>query len=473
MRNQNIKNTKNQNMMPTILPKQYRWAILIIITLILLITPMLLRDVSFSNMTYEREKVQNYGKMNIYVDDVLVKGGRTLMVTPYDLLIMLFAGIPYLTQLLPLIFGLLSVILFKLILKEFNFSENKRFFIILLFVMTPAFIFTFSLNNYYSLILLLNFLGIFLFIKGKNKLTLTVYTILIFFGVFNFLMSILVLFLINQKLKKTIVKKTIIPLIIFIFYTIIIFLKGGIFIPKLTANLSGILADIGPLGGISIFALILALMGWGQNWKKNKKILSIVILIFLISIFYIKASFFLFPFIALLSASGLTIMLNKKWSINALKTFTILIFLLGIVFSIISYETRAPIENPTDKVIQGLEFLKESSNENDLVLTHYSRGLWVEVFSKRPVLLDSNFGGIKDYEERALDTKTVFHTYDLKKVKDIFNKYDIKYVIVDKELYEGIVWEKSDQELLYLMTDKDAFNKIYSNSEITIWNFIG
>ena len=458
---------------PNLIPKNYRWIILIVIAFILLITPMFLGERPFSNIAYERTKVQNYGKINLYVEDTLVRGGRTLIVTPYDMLVILLKNIPKITQILPLIFGILSVILFKLILKEFRFAENRRFFIVLLFVLAPAFIFTFSLNNYYSLVLLLNFLGLFLFIKGKNKLSLTVYTILVFFGVFDFLMSMLILFLINQKLKKGIIKKATVPLIVFVVYTTLIILKGGMFIPKLTASLNGILADIGPLGGISVFALILAIMGWGYNWRKNKKALAVLFLVLLIAIFYTRASFFLFPLIAFLSASGLTIMLNKQWSINALKTFTILIFLLGILFSIISYETGALTENPTDKVVQGLEFLKESSNENDLVLTHYSRGLWVEVFAKRPILLDSNFGGVDNYEERLGDMETVFHTYDMKKVKNIFNKYKIKYFVVDKELNQGVVWEKDDQELLYLMTDKDAFNQIYANSEIIIWEFIG
>ena len=456
-----------------IIPKQYRWAILLVIATLLLITPLFLREMPFNDLTYERIKVQDQGKLNFYTEDTLVKGGRVLVITPYDLLVMLLKDIPKITLILPLIFGLLSVILFKFFLKEFNVSENRRFFIVLLFILAPAFIFTFSLNNYYSLVLLLNFLGLFLFIKGKTRLSLTVYTILVFFGVFDFLMSLLILFLLDQKLKKGIIKKALIPILVFAGYLVFIIFKGGIFIPKLTATLNGVLADIGPLGGISIFALILAVMGWGHNWRKNKKALAVLFLVLIITIFYARASFFLFPLIAILSASGLTILLSKQWSINSLKTFTVLIFLLGILFSVISYETSALTENPTAKIVQGLEFLKESSSETDLVLTHYSRGLWVEVFANRSVLLDSNFGGITDYEERLKDMESVFHTYDMRIVREILNKHNIKYVVVDSELYEGLVWEKSDQELLHLMTDKDTFNKIYSNSEITIWEFKG
>ena len=108
-----------------IIPKQYRWAILLVIATLLLITPLFLREMPFNDLTYERIKVQDQGKLNFYTEDTLVKGGRVLVITPYDLLVMLLKDIPKITLILPLIFGLLSVILFKFFLKEFNVSENR------------------------------------------------------------------------------------------------------------------------------------------------------------------------------------------------------------------------------------------------------------------------------------------------------------------------------------------------------------
>lgn len=439
---------------------------LMLLALVLLLIPSSLRSTPFDSSIYEHEKIQNFRHFGFYTNDTLVSGGRTLIITPYDWLIMLVK----LPNILPIIFGMLSVFFFSQLLKRI-INDDKRFMALFILIFSPFFIFSFTLNNPFSLILLLNILGLYLFSKGLNAASSACYLLLVFFGAFNFILSILVLVILAFHLKIKVLKTAVLPSIAFIVYMAVLYAKGAVFYPELSFGVHNFISGVGSLKGMSIFAIILSVMGWVAYWRKTKNALVTLFALIMFSLFYNNAFSFVFPIISVLAGLGFLVLINYSWETEYLKKFTIFIFVLGLMFSVISYEAGVREELPSKDIINGLEFLKGISSQTDVVLSHPSRGLWVEVFAQRTVILDSNKYGITDFDKKFNDMKIMFHTYELAKVKELLSQYSVKYIVVDSEMKEGIVWEKENQELLYLLTDKNTFTKVYSNSDIEIWEF--
>ena len=452
--------------------KEKNTIILLFLVIILLAIPSFGRASYFNDLAFESLKVQNSQSYNLFYKDNLVLGGRYLVQNPYDFVIITSSKFLNLDLdiALPFILGIISLFLLKKVLENKGFSDLKKTLVLYVFVFSPIFIFTFTLNNYYSFVIFLNLLGIYLFSKNKTRYSSICYFLLVFFGVFDFIISLLILYLFSTKTKDKIKNVILVPVIAFFVYLYFLITVKGFFIPATSFTLKGVITELGSLNGIGMFTLILAISGWLFYWRKNKKVLFFIFLMFIVSLSFPKINYFIYPLIALLGGLGINVLFNQKWKLESLKNLTLFIFFLGMLFSVIAYETRILEEQPSDKILEGLNYLAEE--EDGVVFSHHSRGLWIEIYSNKTVLLDSNFDGVKNLEEKQSDTQQLFHTYDLSNVKELFKKYNIKYVVVDIGLKNGLVWEKENQELLYLLTDKNSFRKIYSNSEIDIWEII-
>ncbi len=78
-----------------------------------------------------------------------------------------FMGIDLASKLIPLLLGLLSVLVFYLILKDFKIKIKERFFISLILLISPAFIYLSVISSAYSVSVFLTLLGIYFFLKKK------------------------------------------------------------------------------------------------------------------------------------------------------------------------------------------------------------------------------------------------------------------------------------------------------------------
>ena len=104
-----------------------------------------------------------------------------------------------------------------------------------------------------------------------------------------------------------------------------------------------------------------------------------------------------------------------------------------------------------------------------MFLSHYSKGDWIQAISGNPVILDSNMGYISLLDARFNDSDELFYTRNLRLARELLNKYEVKYIWIDKEMKEGLIWTREEQGLLFLFRNKENFKKVYSNDNVEIW----
>ncbi|MEK6835605.1 MAG: hypothetical protein AABX55_01125, partial [Nanoarchaeota archaeon] len=119
-------------------------------------------------------------------------------------------------------------------------------------------------------------------------------------------------------------------------------------------------------------------------------------------------------------------------------------------------------------IIDGLEKLK--ALEQGVVFSHYTNGVFINAIAEKKNVMDSNFFYAPKLNEVYQDSQTLFYTRNFEVAQEIIKKYNIKYIFITKNMKAGLVWEKEDQGLLFLLNSaKDNFKKLYTNNEVELW----
>ena len=130
--------------------------------------------------------------------------------------------------------------------------------------------------------------------------------------------------------------------------------------------------------------------------------------------------------------------------------------LSGLVFSLVSFVDRP--DEPTDEQVESLRWL--SAQEEGKVLSHYEKGLWIEHFSKKPVLMDDYFydnnADARKYKEIA---DSIFYSRNLEETRGYLRENNISYIWIDEEMRDGQVWDKEEEGLLFLLRNNETFKK--------------
>lgn len=472
--------------------KKFYWAIALI-TLLLLLLPHMIRFIAYENITagddvYYHSRFAEYfmGSLKIPATDPLVD--RIYDYNPYHLILAAasyITGIELATKIIPLVFGLLSMTLFYIILENLRLKEKKRFFICLILALSPIFIYTFSTSSQFAIILFLNLLGFYFFIKKQKiftYLSILIFASIPFFNFFNALVTLILLFTYTivkgvsrnkfYFVSAGIILKTLI-------YHLYIFYRFGL--PQTPSFIShniiqNLVSDLGAKTGFSFFAILLAAVGLVTTWKKRGEFYYIYVLalVLIISSTYFQdlANIYLNFIIVIMAGYGLFFLIDRKWDTKIVKNASLLLIICGIVFSMVSFMIRFSSMPPYSEDIESLDWLKQNSNENDRVLSHYSNGFWIEYFADRPVLLDSYFDYINDLEQKYADSEVMLHSRSLKITKEILDKNKIRYIWINKAMKQGLVWSRDDEGLLFLFRDRETFKKIYANNEVEIWEYL-
>lgn len=470
--------------------------VLIAVTALLLLLPHFSGPLSSSPALIGREPYYHYRIAKSIMEeggisyDYISYGGKPHLFNPYHYVL---AGFFYFftdriaVWLLPFMLGILSVILFYKLLQMFKLPSAHRFFFLLIFVASPSFIHTFVLLNSASVAFLFSLLG-FYFLLGKRKISFAAsvmaFAPIVFFGLAYTLVTFLFLlvyslikentpkeFFLNPK-KKAATTALILFLISLLYYSPI-YLEYGF--PEKITFVEGnffvsLLSDLGG-NGFALFAVLLALSGLILTWG-NKYVFWPVYLgaLFLAILFFYTDSVSIYVNAAqsFFAAHALIILTKRKWEIPLLKNLTIFILLLGLSFSTVSYLDRMSDMAPEKNTAEGLKWLGKNSKPG-IVLSHYSRGFWIEAMANRTAFMDESFIYAPDPNTRFEDSEKIFQGRNLDKTKYLLDKYSIDYIWIDEEMKNGLVWTKEQQGLLFLFRNNETFNNIYNTGGVEIW----
>jgi len=465
---------------------------ILVFALIILLMPYLIRIVDYDSVLigqmpyYHARIASSVISKGLPNYDKLSYGGREYIFNPYHLILAGFSyvfGVDFASKLLPFLLGISSLLIFYLIIKNFGFNLDQRALILFIFVMSPLFIYCFSVSNSYSAAIFLLLMGFYLFVKKKKVFfvfSVISFFLASFFGILNAIITITLLLnylLLNKKKLKRFFIVLFVLLAASSLYYLPFYVKHGL--PEnfsfISVNvLQQSVSDMGSLFGFAVFALILALIGLIITWKNKKQLIFVylTILILVIASFYLKYSNMYLNFIfSVFGGIALVKIIKLKWEVEAIKRLTILVLICGLIFSTVSYLTRISNLEPNKDIISSLEWLKDNSEPNDVVFSHYSRGFWIEFFG-RPVVMDSMFNYAPDVERRFNDSQQIFYDTHLEHTKNLLKKYNISYIWIDKKMKQGLVWTKKEQGLLFLFRNKETFKNIYNKGNVEIWKVI-
>jgi hypothetical protein len=353
-----------------------------------------------------------------------------------------------------------------------------------MFVSSPIFIFTFATSSQYSIIIFLNLLGFYFYMRKGNLflwLSIIVFYLIPFFNLFNALITLILLFVYTIYSKMGLRRFYFISVGIVlrtVIYHFSVFYRYGL-PSKVPFTISNILpssiSDLGGLVSFSFFTLLLAGVGLIVTWKRKKEfyfIYPFMLLLFIISFFLGDyANIYQNFIICILAGYGFYNLWHRKWSLKVMKNLTLLVIVCGIIFSTTAYLSRISYSQPNSDVLESLVWLRDNSDSGAVVLSHPNNGFWIEAIAKRHVVLDGSFDYISSLDEKVDDTNEIFASRNLQRTSDLLNKYNISYIWVNDEMKNGLVWSKGDEGLLFLLKNSENFKKLKSYNGIDIWEF--
>lgn len=451
------------------------WLIAVLsIAAVTLIMPFLARDSLAGSEAYYNLRIAK----NPFVSyDELSYSGRIYILSLWPLMLYV-TNLPlvFASKFLPYLFGLLSVLLFYISLGSLNLNLKTKVIASILLVISPTYLYLFSTSNSYLFPVSLSLLVFILLIKRVTAASF----LLIPIPFFNTLSGVIVASLLLFYSLKERYFKLIFPTLAIILAILVKLVIYGL--PE-TVNfktagsgarffIQNFLSDLGGKFGFSIFFLVLVIFGLGYLWEKKYQNLSIYLsglFLLAVSFYKIEALFYLIFMFSLVAAMGLIKIFNLKWDSLLIRNLSVIILTLGLLFSFANYLGVFSRLAPSESLIEGLENLREISGEDDVVFSHYSKGVWINTIAGRKNVIDSNFQYAPDVNQRYIDSNEFFYTRRVKNATTIIDKYNISYIFIDGEMKQGQVWNNEGEGLLFLFEYSKRFKNVYKKNNVEIW----
>ena len=476
--------------------------LLFLFAIIVLIIPSIIRFYTNTNILPGDESYLNLrlaenilSKKSISNDDLSYSGRNAFYPIGWPAFLAIFSfifKIPVITssKILPFLLTLISFILFYFILNKLNLPNNIKIISSILLIISPGFLYLSFISTRFSAVIFLSLLSFFLLLQ-ENKIYLFLATItLALMTFFSLPSSIVILSLILVYMKfENIKKMRWFWLTLILFFVVSLIYYGKILInfgiPELlkftveetgsNSELKSFISGLGGKFGLTIFSIILFFFGLNFLWRQKYKHFSIyfsILILFILSIYFEWVLLYLNFFVTIITAIGLIWVKELRWYSNIIKTLTIIILIIGLIFSYGSYTYRLATELPNKEIVIGLNELNKISNNKDVIFSHYSRGYWINTIAKRKNIMDANFLYAPDINQRWIDSNIIIESSDVNQTIPLIEKYNIKYIFLDKDLKDEILPEKEKKLLFLLKFSKENFEKVYSNEKVEIYKYI-
>ena len=378
------------------------------------------------------------------------------------------------TQLIivPLLLSFGSLILYLQLAKKLEISSLFSIFFLIFLIFSPSFIFTYSTISAYSYFTFLTLASFLLLMQEKkryNYFSIIPFVLATFFDIFStFLLLMLqgMYFYHYQKKQRkisiTIISTTVLLLLINIFFLGQQFILGPFHNQQIIADL---IADLGGLSGMSFFLLFLAIIGLVVA-KKQKTNNGLYLLAAIIIPAYIYSTQVIFPLtiIATIFATiGLLRLFEKKWILDTLRKFTLLLLILSILFSTFTYIDRITLNGPSAEEKGALQWISENIISQTVIFSTPENGYYIQYFTERPAFtLFHNKDKINNVDNKAiLDATYVDELFPL------LEKNKIEIIYVTSQMKEQL---PQDYGLLFLLKNEN-FKLVYSQGETEVWVF--
>jgi len=415
------------------------------------------------------------------------------IIQPQHIVLAVFSyllGIEFSLKLIPFLCGLLSFYLLYKLLKGYELDDEQLFLFMFMLILSPIFIYAFVVFNSFSLIVPLVLTALLLmnkdyFINKYSKyirliIPLCIFAILPFFGEAVMIVSLicLLLFSIFSSRRLFFIGAFLSGFSVGAFYLSWLYLKHGL-PQKQAIIMTNIFQDnlsmFGAGLGFSLFFLLLALIGIISTWKtgKTKKqyygIYLILVVLAVSSLFYIPLMKTPLNFLLAFFASvGFLRLLYMRWSLKQVANLTIITIVIGLVLTPVFFTANLVDSEPHKDMAAALLWLRENSEQGEVVFSDYRNGYWIGYFAERPVMMDMGFEYLPDAQNRYDDSRLLLITRDYDMAHEIIDKYSISYILIEQKM-QFSMHDGNIAGLPFILENIETFKNVYSYKDIEIW----
>ena len=430
--------------------------VLLVLCFLLLLTPYLYRGkyVSGSLIGDESYYYLRIAEDKSFFYDSLSYGGVPV-VTELGWPLLLSLSPAYLSWFLPIALGLLSFALFYFLMGRFN--ARVQVVSSLLFIISPAFLYIFTVSSKYSGALFLTLLGLYLLLDDRKYGWIVLGLVPLFsVGMFVFNCLIGLFFLKRRSIGYSFLLGLILTVVQF-------WRVFSVWYYSFDLNYN-LLVDFGALFGLSFFILVLGLVG---VYYSKKYWVYLVMLIGIILCGYFNF-LILYLNLVLVGFSGYALvrLFKLKWSSEFMKGCVFLVLVCALMFSSVAYMNNYVDSYPSYSVLRGMSFL---DGREGLVFSDVSRGHWI-TYAGGESFVDKPF--VSDYGHRKYVANRLLFSKDYSDFVGLIKEEGIKYFWVDKEMKDKVFGGEEEGMLFWLKYGSD-FRMVFKKGSVEIWQFNG
>ena len=460
--------------------KKIIFQIVLILALIVLTIPGIVKTLS-GNTTFIGEESYYHIRMIDQFRDYGLKSTEVLTDKPYSFNLFhaslsLLPKSEIFIKIIPLILGLASLVILVLLFTKMNISADDSIFSIIVIILSPIFIYTFTTFTPDSLAFFLLALGFLLFIN-RNYLSAIVFSALVLTN-FMYGISVLLILIAYNLIKKKFDADFYVNSAAIILTTIfaLIFLDYNLFVQftPITTSLNNLFVSFSAIKGYSFFIVILAIIGFKMDWKRSFKqtlIYSFIASVFILSVLYPALRILVNSALAVYAGIAISKFIKDEWNVKKLKGITLLLIICSLLFSTAVF-LKAEITEINPKKVEAINYLT-ATDKGDIILSSVENGFLIETLANRIAYLDSNSYKFSDYEEKVAVAKSIYYSRSLDKLKTILNSNKINHILVDNKMRTGGIWNTREEGILLLFDNSKSFVKIFDNKEVQIYRYVG
>ncbi len=416
---------------------------------------------------------------------------RQYAINLFDLVLACFAmliGIEAAAIILPLLFGIAALLCIYAALKKWGLLQDVLLSILLVFVVSPFFVSAFAQAIPFSMELSLLSLFLLLLSPSANQsakkttfLTLLAVVVAAFLATFSIFTALaafalpMLLRTVNKRVPVSMAASSISAFIVLVTFTLPQFLQHervpfGKPVPVVQA-----ISDFGGAGGLSLFAWLLALIGFVLLWQFKKKYYAAMIAVG-ITLFLSLIIPSVLPIAHLLTAflagNAFAFLAKRKWVFDDIKIVTVFVLVCGLLFSTLTHCIALARGPPTKDIRDAAIAVKALFPENTVVLSHPNNGFWLEYWSARQLFIDGWPALTPDVANRWAAAEAIWHSQDITNARALLYKNKIGAIAITKDMRDGLVWDLPEQDLLFLLRNNETFENAYRSPAVEIWKVL-
>ena len=231
------------------------------------------------------------------------------------------------------------------------------------------------------------------------------------------------------------------------------------------AGTKALIAEFGAPLGFSLIYVAFALFGgvvqWGQRRDRAPFFLFAALLLLapFLEAARIAAGLLAIPF----AARFLSFLIRRRWRLRAAAGVTLLLTGCLLLFLLISHALVIASEEPTKRLVGTLAALPP---DEGVLLGPPELAPIIEATTTHPAYVEPGCGAAA-----CGDVARLYTTQRLTEAEPLLRRHGIRYLLITKEMRQGLVWNRDEEGLLFLLKHSAKFSLLASDGEQEIWRY--